>query len=123
MFKKSYFCETTTTKTNFISIYEKNKTSRLYTHRRKWLSLVIFAIALFLWQCHSEDFSLAESNPKRNNSDFFKHDSSAGLTGRAGVDYVSILEDYNDEHNFLATMADQQGMPIWEKMQVLDKGD
>ena len=80
-------------------------------------------LALFLWQCHSEDFSLAENNPKRNNSDFFKHDSSGGLTGRAGVDYVSILEDYNDEHNFLATMPDQEGMPIWEKMQVLDIGD
>ena len=91
-----------------------------HTHRRKWLSLVVLLLALFLWQCHSEDFNLAENNSKRNNSDFFKHDSSGGLTGRAGVDYVSILEDYNDEHNFLATMPDQEGMPIWGKMQVVD---
>ena len=86
-----------------------------------FLRLCLMMSVLFtLWQCHSEDFNLAENNPKRNNSDFFKHDSSGGLTGRAGVDYVSILEDYNDEHNFLATMPDQEGMPIWEKMIVLD---
>lgn len=80
----------------------------------------MMAVLCTLWQCHSEDFTLAENNPKRNNSDFFKHDSSGSLTGRAGVDYVSILEEYNDEHNFLATMPDQEGMPIWEKMIVLD---
>jgi len=78
------------------------------------------ALVCMLWQCSSEDFSLAENNPKRNNSDFFKHDSSGGLANRGGVDYVSILEDYNDEHNFLATMPDQQGMPIWDKMEVVD---
>lgn len=77
------------------------------------------ALVCILWQCSSEDFSLAEKNPKRNNSEFFKH-SSGGLTNRGGVDYVSILEHYNEEHNFLATMPDQQGMPIWEKMRVLD---
>ena len=80
----------------------------------------MMSVLFTLWQCHSEDFNLAENNPKRNNSDFFKHDSSGGLTGRAGVDYVSILEDYNDEHNFLATMPDQEGMPIWGKMKVID---
>lgn len=78
------------------------------------------ALACILWQCSSEDFNFAENNPKRNNSDFFKHSSSGGLANRGEVDYVSILEDYNDEHNFLASMPDQEGMPIWEKIQVLN---
>jgi len=78
------------------------------------------ALVCILWQCSSEDFNLAENNPKRNNSEFFKHASSGGLANRGGVDYVNILEDYNDKHDFLATMPDQQGMPIWDKMEVVD---
>lgn len=66
----------------------------------------MITVLFTLWQCRNEDLSLPENNPKRNNSEFFKHSSYGGLANRGGVDYVSILEAYNEEHNFLATMPD-----------------
>jgi hypothetical protein len=73
-----------------------------------------------LWSCHNEDFANSETEPQRNNANFFKHQSST--TAKSGVDYVSILEEYNREKDFLTTMPDQKGMPVWDKMQVLDNG-
>jgi hypothetical protein len=81
------------------------------------LSLLI-AFMTVLWSCHNEDFAKGETEPQRNNSKFFNHQSSA--TAKSGVDYVSILEGYNREKDFLTTMPDQKGMPIWDKMQVVD---
>jgi hypothetical protein len=81
------------------------------------LSLLI-AFMTVLWSCHNEDFAKGETEPQRNNANFFKHQSST--TAKSGVDYVSILEEYNREKNFLTTMPDQKGMPVWDKMQVVD---
>jgi hypothetical protein len=81
------------------------------------LSLLI-AFMTVLWSCHNEDFAKGETEPQRNNSKFFNHQSSA--TAKSGVDYVSILEGYNREKDFLTTMPDQKGMPVWDKMQVVD---
>ncbi|KQT24229.1 hypothetical protein ASG22_09440 [Chryseobacterium sp. Leaf405] len=83
------------------------------------LSLLIVSLNL-LWSCRNEDFVQADKNPQRNNQDFFKHSKNGGANARAGVDYVDILEAYNREKDFLAQMPDQKGMPIWEKMQVVD---
>ena len=74
-----------------------------------------------LWSCHNEDFAKGETESQRNNANFFKHVTSN--TAKSGVDYVSILEAYNREKDFLTTMPDQKGMPIWDKMQVLDIGE
>ncbi|WP_345205528.1 hypothetical protein [Chryseobacterium ginsengisoli] len=82
-----------------------------------WLSILTVFLTL-LWSCHNEDFAKGEAEPQRNNANFFKHVSSA--TAKSGVDYVSILEEYNRENDFLTTMPDQKGMPIWDKMQVVD---
>ncbi|WP_449399395.1 hypothetical protein [Chryseobacterium wanjuense] len=59
-----------------------------------------------------------EPDPQRNNANFFKHSSS--LHAKYGIDYISILEAYNKENNFLSTMPDQKGMPIWDKMPIVD---
>ncbi|WP_449401329.1 hypothetical protein [Chryseobacterium wanjuense] len=81
------------------------------------LSLLIVFMTL-LWSCRNEDFAKGEPEPQRNNADFFKHKSS--INAKTGVDYISILQAYNRETNFLSTMPDQKGMPIWDKMQVVD---
>lgn len=83
---------------------------------------LMMAVLFSLWQCMNEDLSLAENNPKRNNSEFFRHSSSGGLANRGGVDYVRILEGFNEEYNFTSKMPDQEGMPIWEKMRIV-KGE
>ena len=85
-----------------------------------WLSILTVFLTL-LWSCHNEDFAKGEAEPQRNNANFFKHATS--VTAKSGVDYVSILEAYNREKDFLTTMPDQKGMPIWDKMQVLDIGE
>lgn len=85
------------------------------------LCLLTVFLAL-LWSCRNEDFAGNETKPQRNNADFFRHASSSA-TAKSGVDYISILEAYNRETDFLSTMPDQQGMPIWDKMQVLDVAD
>jgi hypothetical protein len=36
------------------------------------------------------------------------------------TDYIPILEEYNRETDFLSTMPDQKGMPIWDKMKVVE---
>lgn len=82
------------------------------------LSLLTVFLAL-LWSCRNEDFASGETKPQRNNADFFRHASSSA-TAKSGVDYISILEAYNRESDFLSSMADQQGMPIWDKMQIVD---
>ncbi|WP_156104375.1 hypothetical protein [Chryseobacterium populi] len=73
-----------------------------------------------LYSCQNEDFTKDKTNSRRNNADFFKHTKTTGTLARAGIDYISILEAYNNETNFLAQMPDQRGMPIWDKMQVVD---
>lgn len=92
------------------------------TMKRKIIFRLSFLIAFLtlLWSCRNEDFTQAEKNPQRNNTDFFRHSKSGGINARGGIDYISILESYNREKNFLSTMPDQQGMPIWDKMQVID---
>ncbi|WP_345200081.1 hypothetical protein [Chryseobacterium ginsengisoli] len=82
-----------------------------------WLSILTVFLTL-LWSCHNEDFAKGETEPQRNNANFFKHVNS--VTAKSGVDYISILEAYNREKDFLSTMPDQKGMPIWDKMQVVD---
>ncbi|WP_294322433.1 hypothetical protein [uncultured Chryseobacterium sp.] len=86
------------------------------------LSLMIVFLTVF-WSCHSEDFTNGKAEPQRNNANFFLHSEKGGAAAKGGVDYVSILETYNREKDFLSTMPDQQGMPIWDKMQVLDNGE
>lgn len=79
------------------------------------LSFLIVFLAI-LWSCHNEDFTKGETNPQRNNANFFKHSQKGGMNARAGIDYISILEAYNRETDFLSKMPDQKGMPIWDKM-------
>jgi hypothetical protein len=82
---------------------------------------LIMSVILALYSCHNEDFASQDANSQRNPVDFFKHSkASGGLNAKSGIDYVAILEAYNLEKDFLSTMPDQKGMPIWEKMQVLD---
>lgn len=83
------------------------------------LFLLTIMLAL-LWSCRADDFAAPQSESKRNNNDFFKHSKKESAYARSGVDYVDILESYNKEKDFLSTMPDQEGKPIWDKMQVLD---
>ncbi|GAA5094956.1 hypothetical protein GCM10023210_27130 [Chryseobacterium ginsengisoli] len=78
---------------------------------------VLIVFLILLWSCHNEDFAKGETEPQRNNANFFKHSSE---NAKSGVDYIAILDAYNREKDFLTTMSDQKGMPIWEKMQVVD---
>lgn len=82
------------------------------------LSLLTVFLAL-LWSCRNEDLASGETKPQRNTTGFFRHASSCA-TAKSGVDYISILEAYNRESDFLSSMADQQGMLIWDKMQIVD---
>ncbi len=84
-----------------------------------WLSILTVFLTL-LGSCHNEDFAKGEAEPQRNNANFFKHTQKGGINAKSGVDYVSILEAYNREKDFLSTMPDQKGMPIWDKMQIVD---
>ncbi len=84
-----------------------------------WLSILTVFLTL-LGSCHNEDFAKGEAEPQRNNANFFKHTQKGGINAKSGVDYISILEAYNREKDFLSTMPDQQGMPIWDKMQIVD---
>ncbi|KQT33043.1 hypothetical protein ASG22_17635 [Chryseobacterium sp. Leaf405] len=86
------------------------------------LSFLIVSLTL-LWSCRNEDFLQSDKNPLRNNQNFFKHTKNNNSNARAGVDYVDILEAYNKEKDFLVQMPDQQGMPIWEKMKIVDAKD
>ncbi|WP_345204696.1 hypothetical protein, partial [Chryseobacterium ginsengisoli] len=84
-----------------------------------WLSILTVFLTL-LGSCHNEDFAKGEAEPQRNNANFFKHTQKGGINAKSGVDYVSILEEYSREKDFLSTMPDQKGMPIWDKMHVVD---
>lgn len=84
-----------------------------------WLSLLI-TLSIVLYSCRNEELAKDEATTHRNNADFFKHSKANSTFARAGVDYISILEAYNDQTGFLAQMPDQRGMPIWDKMQVVD---
>lgn len=79
---------------------------------------ILTAFMVLLWSCRNEDFAKSETNPQRNNSEFFKHKSTA--YAKNGTDYIRILEDYNKETDFLSKMPDQKGMPIWEKMYAIE---
>lgn len=85
--------------------------------------LLLTAFMALLWSCRNEDFAKGETEPQRNNADFFKHSKKNGANARSGVDYITILEDYNSETDFLSKMPDRNGMPIWEKIQVVDTED
>ncbi|WPO82957.1 hypothetical protein SD427_01035 [Chryseobacterium sp. JJR-5R] len=84
---------------------------------------VLAAVFCTLYSCIQEDFANKEAASERNAAEFFKHAKTHGAHARAGINYVDILENYNRENNFLAQMPDQQGMPIWDKMQVLDNAE
>ncbi|GEN75623.1 hypothetical protein [Chryseobacterium hagamense] len=86
------------------------------------LSYLIVFLTVF-WSCNNEDFANGNVEPQRNNANFFLHSTKGGAAARGSVDYVAILQAYNDEKDFLSTMPDQQGMPVWDKMQVLDNGE
>ncbi|WP_294264247.1 hypothetical protein [uncultured Chryseobacterium sp.] len=79
------------------------------------LSYLIVFLTVF-WSCHNEDFANGNVEPQRNNANFFLHSTKGGAAARGSVDYVAILQAYNDEKDFLSTMPDQQGMPVWDKM-------
>jgi len=83
------------------------------------LSYLIVFLTVF-WSCHNEDFANGNIEPQRNNAGFFLHSEKGGAAAKSGVDYVAILEAYNRDKNFLSSMPDQQGMPIWDKMKVVD---
>ncbi|EJL70047.1 hypothetical protein [Chryseobacterium populi] len=87
-----------------------------------WLSFLI-TLSIVLYSCRNEDFSHTETNTQRKNSDFFKHALKNGASAKSGVDYINILDVYNQETGFLSKMPDQKGMPIWDKMQVFDAPD
>lgn len=81
---------------------------------------LMMAVVLSLYSCRNEDLASQEAGSQRNAADFFKHSKTGDLNAKSGVDYIAILEAYNREKDFLSTMPDREGMPIWEKMQVLD---
>lgn len=80
---------------------------------------VLIVFLTVLWSCHNEDFAKGEAEPQRNNANFFKHTQKGVINAKSGVDYISILEAYNREKDFLTTMPDQEGMPIWDKMRIV----
>ncbi|WES96051.1 hypothetical protein P2W68_14465 [Chryseobacterium arthrosphaerae] len=83
------------------------------------LRLSVLAVFLtLLWSCRSDDFTKTEINPQRNNSAFFKLQSS--LYAKNGTDYIRILEEYNKETDFLSQMPDEKGMPVWDKMYAVE---
>lgn len=76
---------------------------------------------LLLHSCREEILNYNhEISNQRNNGDFFKYPikNLDDIAGRLGVDYITILNNYNKVTNFVQKMPDQKGMPIWEKMQV-----
>ncbi|SHG25023.1 hypothetical protein [Chryseobacterium vrystaatense] len=81
------------------------------------LSMLAALLAL-LWGCRTEDLVKPEKDPQRNNAEFFRHSASA--SAKNSKDYISILEEYHKKNDFLSLMPDQKGMPIWEKMYVVE---
>lgn len=73
---------------------------------------------ILLFSCRNEDFSKQNFNNQRTASEFFKHSLNSNALSKSGVDYVSILEAYNEETGFITRMPDQKGLPIWDKMLV-----
>lgn len=80
---------------------------------------LMMAVALTLYACRNEDLLQQEqAAQKRNNAEFFKHAQGDGTSSRGGVDYVAILEAYERAHPFLASIPDQDGMPVWSKIKL-----
>jgi hypothetical protein len=86
----------------------KKKLSRLF--------FLLFSILFLVLSCQREDLEKKNSEKQRTAQDFFKHSSKINAFAKSGVDYVSILEAYNRQTNFISTMPDQAGLPIWDKM-------
>ena len=81
----------------------------------------MMAVALTLYACRNEDLLQQEqAAQKRNNADFFKKAQGDGIAARGGVDYVAILKAYERAHPFLASIPDQDGMPVWSKMKIIE---
>lgn len=80
----------------------------------------LFSLFLIVLSCQREDWGNKELGKTRSAADFFKHSSKNNALAKAGVDYVSILEAYNRETNFISKIPDQRGMPIWEKMRIIN---
>lgn len=83
----------------------------------------MMAVVLSFYSCRNEDISSQEANSQRNAASFFQHAKTSNLYSKSGIDYITILEEYNREIDFLSTMPDQKGMPIWDKMQVLNAAE
>ena len=112
-------------KVRIVLLVLKVQLQKILLMKRKILLLLFSCLIIFFFvnSCRSDmlqNESGNENAQKRNNADFFKRKVEIDIAGRAGVDYVALLEDYNEETNFVATMPDQQGMPMWDKVQVLD---
>lgn len=85
--------------------------------------LLLGFLFLLLHSCRDENLiQKTEDSNLRNNADFFKHSSKGdnNLAARVRVDYITLLENYNQSTNFVEKMPDQRGMPIWEKMEVFN---
>lgn len=79
----------------------------------------MMAVVLSFYSCRNEGISSQEANSQRDAANFFQHAKTSNLYSKSGIDYITILEEYNGEIDFLSTMPDQKGIPIWDKMQVL----
>lgn len=82
--------------------------------------VLLIGLFIFLYSCRNENFATAENNPQHNNVNFFKHSRQNGALAKSNTDYITILEDYNRETDFLSAMPDQKGMPIWDKMYAVE---
>lgn len=85
------------------------------------LLVSLFSIFLFVLSCQREDLGNKESKKTRTAEDFFKRSSQTNTFAKSGADYVTILEAYNQETNFISEIEDQEGLPIWEKMQTTEE--
>lgn len=83
----------------------------------------MMAVVLSFYSCRNEDISSQEANSQRDAASFFQHAKTSNLYSKSGIDYITILEEYNREIDFLSTMPDQKGIPIWDKMQVLNAAE
>lgn len=84
----------------------------------KFLALLI----ILVYSCREELSNQNISPAQRNKTDFFKRTTNTQKTAaKIGIDYISILEEYNEKTNFISSIEDQKGLPNWEKMQVLKR--
>ena len=85
---------------------------------RIWLGLLLMLAVAY--SCKMDILADVEDTAARNREEFFRQKNKGSANTRSGVDYVELLRQYDLQTNFTGTMADQQGLPIWEKMQILD---